>query len=147
MWGLLFLLALTSVAFNLNAQIFRPVLTAVLPTSPSIRDQPGPATLPQQRIGWDSASAIANAEAARRGWPQRPVARISPAREQGFYMVRLGRLHEAGFGPAAVFVAMDTGRVLATERGGEGKAGDVVDALVYPIHSGQIAGLTGRILI
>ena len=147
LWGVLFLLALTSVAFNLNTQVFRPILTALLPTSPSIWDRPAPATLPQQRVDWDRAAARAIGEAARRGWSERAVSRISLAREEGFYLVRLGSAHQAGFGPASVFVATDTGQVLSTERGGEGKAGDVVDALVYPIHSGQIAGLPGRILI
>ncbi len=147
LWGILFLLALTSVAFNLNGQVFRPVLTALLPTSPTIWDKPAPSTLPRQRVDWDRAAARATGEAARRGWPERSLSRISLAREEGFYLVRLGQPHQAGFGPAAVFVATDTGQILSTERGGEGKAGDVIDALVYPIHSGQIGGLPGRILI
>jgi uncharacterized iron-regulated membrane protein len=147
LWGLLFLLALTSVAFNLNTQVFRPVLTALLPTSPSIWDRQTPMTSPPQRIGWDRAATLATAEVKRRRWPDQPVSRISLAREEGFYQVRLGLPHQAGFGPAAIYIATDTGRVLTTERGGEGKAGDVIDALVYPIHSGQIAGLPGRILI
>lgn len=39
------------------------------------------------------------------------------------------------------------GRILSVGEAGGGKAGDVVADLMFPIHSGQIASLPGRILI
>ncbi|MDO7836267.1 PepSY-associated TM helix domain-containing protein [Sphingobium sp. HBC34] len=147
LWAALFLLALTSVAFNLNTQIFRPVLTALLPMSPSIWDRSSLPLPPPVRVGWDQATTLARAEAVRLDWPHRPVQRIALAREAGFYQVRFGNRHQAGFGTWALYVATTSGHIIGAERGGDGQAGDIVDALIYPIHSGQIAGLPGRILI
>jgi uncharacterized iron-regulated membrane protein len=65
----------------------------------------------------------------------------------GFYQVRLGRAHAPGFGNPSINVASDSGHVLSIDEPGKGLAGDVVGGLIYPVHSGQVAGLSGRILI
>lgn len=147
LWPVLFVLALTSVAFNLNTEVFRPILTTFLSTSPTIWDRPVPIDPPLARIDWDNAARIAREEAAKRGWPAQSVQRIVFARAQGFYQVRLGQAHAPGFGNPSVNVASDSGHVLSIDEPGKGLAGDVVDGLIYPVHSGQVAGLPGRILI
>ena len=146
LWPVLFLLALSGVSLNLNSELFRPVLSALLPTSPRIFDQPIPAKPPAMPLGWDDALAKARTEAARRRW-DRPVALIYADRAHGFYMVRFGRNHEPGFGPSNIFVSGADGRIRSVEEAGDGKAGDMVARLMFPIHSGQLAGLPGRILI
>lgn len=146
LWPVLFLLALSSVALNLNAEVFRPALSALLPTSPSIWDKPAPSVTPPVRIDWDGAVTRARAEARRRGWFD-PVSLVYAARDQGFYMVRFGRKHQPGFSDSSIFVSGADGRILSAERAGGGKAGDVVADLMFPIHTGQVAGTPGRILI
>jgi uncharacterized iron-regulated membrane protein len=147
LWPILFVLALTSVAFNLNTEVFRPILTTFLPTSPTIWDRPAPVDPVPARIGWDGAARIAGKEARKRGWSAQYVERIVFARAQGFYQVRLGRAHAPCFGNPSINVASDSGHVLSIDEPGKGLAGDVVDGLIYPVHSGQVAGLSGRILI
>lgn len=146
LWPVLFLIALSSVALNLNAEVFRPALSALLPTSPSIWDRPAPSVTPSVIIDWDVAVARAQAEARRRGWFD-PVSLVYAARDQGLYMVRFGRKHQPGFGDSSIFVSGTNGRILFVERAGGGKAGDVVADLMFPIHTGQVAGIAGRILI
>ncbi|MES2452040.1 MAG: PepSY-associated TM helix domain-containing protein [Pseudomonadota bacterium] len=146
LWAVLFLLALSSVSLNLNREVFRPMLSALLPTSPSIWDQPAPPVPPSLALDWDMAAAKAHAEAKRRGWDG-PVSTIYAGRAQGFYMVRFGRPREAGFGMSTIYVSGVDGRILSVEEAGGGKAGDVVAGLMFPVHSGQVAGLPGRILI
>ncbi|MEE4450544.1 PepSY-associated TM helix domain-containing protein [Novosphingobium resinovorum] len=145
LWAVLFLLALTSVSLNLNRELFRPALTAFLPTTQRIWDQLLPAT-PAMTLDWDAAATRAQTEAERRGWDS-PVSLIHAARAHGFYMVSFGRPHQAGFGASSIFVSGKDGRILSVEEAGGGKSGDVVSGLMLPIHSGQVAGLPGRILI
>lgn len=146
LWAILFLLALSGVSLNLNSELFRPVLSALLPTSPRIWDQPAPTTAPPMTLDWDSALAKAKGEAARRHWDH-PVAMIYAARAQGFYGIRFGRLHQAGFGASTIFISAADGHILSVEEAGAGKAGDVIAGLMLPVHSGQVAGLPGRIFI
>jgi uncharacterized iron-regulated membrane protein len=147
LWGVLFTLALTGMSINLNREVFRPVLTALLPTTPSLLlDEPIPASAPPITIDFDTALAYAQGEAARRGW-NKPVYFIHAIDRTGFYRVRYGRPHHAGYGLSTIYVAGDDGRILSVEEAGAGKAGDVVAALMFPLHTGQVAGLPGRILV
>ncbi|CCW16687.1 Uncharacterized iron-regulated membrane protein; Iron-uptake factor PiuB [Sphingobium indicum BiD32] len=146
LWAILFLLALFGVSLNLNSELFRPVLSALLPTSLRIWDQPAPRTAPPMTLDWNSALEKAKGEAAHRHWDQ-PVAMIYAARAQGFYGIRFGRLHQAGFGASTIFVSAADGHILSVEEAGAGKAGDVIAGLMLPVHSGQVAGLPGRIFI
>ncbi len=146
LWPVLFLLALSSMALNLNHELFRPVLSALLPTSPSIWDRPSPAEPPAMVLDWDAAVAAAQAEAGRRGLDG-PVGMIYAARAQGFYMLRVGHRHAPGFGTSALFISGVDGSILSVDEAGGGQAGDRIAGLMFPLHSGQIAGLPGRILI
>lgn len=145
LWAALFLLALSGVSLNLNSELFRPVLSVLLPTSASKWDRLPP-TPPAMTLDWDSAIAKALAEAAQRGW-DRPIRSIYAGRAQGFYVVRFGQKHEPGFGASSILVSGADGSILMVEEAGSGESGDVVAGLMFPIHSGQVAGLPGRILI
>lgn len=146
LWLVLFLVALSSMALNLNREVFRPIVAAVLPTSPSLWDDPRPAVPPAFALDWDAAAQKAREEADRRGWDS-PLGIIHAARAEGFYMMRFGREHEPGFGASVMYVSGVDGCILSVREAGGGKAGDVVNELMFPIHSGQVAGLPGRILI
>jgi uncharacterized iron-regulated membrane protein len=98
------------------------------------------------RFDFDAVLAQAQAEADRRGW-DKPVYFIHAMDRNGFYRVRFGRVHESGFGLSTIYVSGDDGRILGVEEAGAGKAGDVVATLMFPLHTGQIAGLPGRILV
>ena len=134
LWPVLFVLALTSVAFNLNTEVFRPILTTFLSTSPTIWDRPVPIDPPLARIDWDNAARIAREEAAKRGWPAQSVQRIVFARAQGFYQVRLGQAHAPGFGNPSVNVASDSGHVLSIDEPGKGLACSATSPVIGQRH-------------
>lgn len=52
-----------------------------------------------------------------------------------------------GLGNPWVYFDGQSGRLVDDYVPGEGIAGDIFDQLQYPLHSGQVAGLCGRILI
>jgi uncharacterized iron-regulated membrane protein len=52
-----------------------------------------------------------------------------------------------GLGPASMMFDAATGALIRAVAPGEGRAGDVFMQVQFPLHSGRIAGLPGRILI
>ncbi|MGE4430827.1 MAG: PepSY-associated TM helix domain-containing protein [Sphingobium sp.] len=148
LWAVLFLLALTSVAVSLEREIFRPVLSALLPTSDEPERPKG--TAPKERDdhdpAFDHAIMEATAEARRRGW-QDTVAVAYLIHRRHVFGVRFGDSRQAGFGPSVIFVDQGTGNILRVDEAGSGRPGDKVNQLMLPIHSGKAAGILGRIVV
>lgn len=144
-WPLLFLLALTSLAVSLENEVFRPVLSALLPTT----DQPRPSEgVPDgtHLIAFDEAVAYAQAEAWRRYWDAAPTVAYV-VRDAHYYGVRFGDPLASAFGASTVLLSSADGRILDVREADAGQSGDLVAQLMLPIHTGQVAGLPGRILI
>lgn len=147
LWPVLFLLALTSVTVSLEREIFRPVLSALLPTSDGPERPRGSKSANGNGFDLTFGEAVtkATAEARRRGW-QDGAAVAYLIRARNVFGVRFGDARHAGFGPSVIFVDQGTGRILRVDEAGAGPAGDKVSQLMLPIHSGRVAGLAGRIV-
>ena len=151
-WGVLLVHAVSSVSFNLSREVFRPAVSFFSPLAPSPldqrRDRPVPASL-EPTLSFDEAVARAKAEAERRGWPLSPSA-ISYVPTYSTYVVNFRpSRHNYGLGlgpPSLYFDALD-GHLIGQHVPGEGKAGDVFPQLQFPLHSGRIAGWSGRMVI
>ncbi len=146
-WVLLIVLSLSSVALNLHDEIFEPVVEAVMPVTPHVLDRlapPRPAD--HAEIGFDRAVAGAMAEAARRGWDWPPHS-VFHADEAGVYGVNFGAPEEPGLGLRTLYVDDATGQPAGDLVPGAGTAGDLLMEAQFPLHSGRIAGLAGRIAI
>jgi uncharacterized iron-regulated membrane protein len=151
LFGLVLVIAVTSVAMNLNAQVMRPLVSWFSPVTPSAFERAPDAAHP---VAWTvtlpQAVAIAEAEAARRGWT-RPAggAAINPV--SGVYGVgffEAGRSHgDGGLGNPWVYVDAGSGALLGVDEPGRGSAGDVFLQAMFPLHSGRILGLAGRIVV
>jgi uncharacterized iron-regulated membrane protein len=146
LWPVLLLLAVTSVALNLDRELFRPVLMALLPTSAQITDRNVPHVQGAENLGWDAASAVGQAEARRRNWQPRPRG-LYLDEARGHYGVQFDNGGVPHLGLATVYVDAADGAVQGVRDRGAGKPGDVVADLVFPVHSGHIAGLPGRVAI
>lgn len=154
LWGVLAILALTSVYFNLKQQVFMPVVSLFGTVSPPLGSylagSPRPEGTQSTVVGFDAA-----VRAARE---------IIPARFQSFRTYFVSHDPVSGgyviffetpnYGKGAFDVQMAT--VLIDDRAGtvkgfesydRGTAADKFIALQYPLHSGKILGLPGRILI
>ncbi len=94
--------------------------------------------------------AKASAEGRARGWDT-PVGGVFHGQQYGFYDVRFyhpGDDHgAAGVGPARLFYDSQDGRLIGDRVPWVGTAADVFVQLQFPLHSGRILGLPGRILI
>jgi uncharacterized iron-regulated membrane protein len=96
------------------------------------------------------AIAIADAEARRLGWDAPPGGLFHSA-EFGVYGVGFyapGEDHgDAGLGNPWIYVDSRSGELAGAHVPGTGSAGDIFLQAQFPLHSGRIIGLPGRILV
>ncbi len=151
-WALLFVLAFTGFSLNLSQEVFRPLLamvSTVTPTPFSTRPPSDTHKPIEPRIGYAEAIEIGRAEAVRRGWDL-AVGHVFYTRRRGFYGVRFfeGDGHgAAGVGPPVIFVDGNDGAVIGDRIPWQGTVADIFMQAQFPVHSGRILGLPGRILI
>ncbi|WP_127090843.1 PepSY-associated TM helix domain-containing protein [Aquabacter cavernae] len=142
---LLIVLAVSSVAMNLRTQVFEPVVRLFSPLTPHPLGGPLPAEPLARSLSYDLVLERAKAEARARGWTLAPTY-IFYAPAFGLFGVRFGSGENMMTSPWLYFdgrTAAPVGEVVP----GAGTAGDTFLQLQFPIHSGRIAGLPGRILI
>jgi uncharacterized iron-regulated membrane protein len=147
-WGLLLTLAVTAVSMNLQAQVVRPLVSlfSTLDESPFDSRMLNPPDDPV--ITRAQVLDVARAEAQRRGITA-PAGGITYAR--GVYGVGFfspGLEHgDGGLGNPWLYFDARDGRCMGGELPGQGSAGDVFLQAQFPLHSGRILGLAGRILV
>lgn len=153
LWLLLLTLAVTSVSMNLERQVVRPLVELFSPLTPSPFASRTPVTLDEQIVPLldrRQAIAVADAEARRLGW-QAPAAAVFHSAEFGVYGVgfyELGEDHgDAGLGNPWLYVDSRSGELAGAHVPGTGSAGDIFLQAQFPLHSGRIIGLPGRILV
>jgi uncharacterized iron-regulated membrane protein len=153
LWALLLMLAVTSVSMNLQFQVVRPLVSLVSELSPSpfaVR-APNPADEPRMpMINRAEAIRLAQAEAEKRQWTL-PAGGVFYSAEVGIYGVGFfepGNDHgDGGLGNPWLYFDGQDGRFLGAVEPGVGTAGDIFMQAQFPLHSGRILGLPGRILV
>ena len=152
-WGLLFMLAFTAFSLSLYREIFFPLMSTVSAVTPTPYDARTPSDRHQPiapKLGYAEIIDRAKAEATRRGWAA-PAGDASYAQSFGVYRVRFfhpGDDHgAAGVGPPALFYDGLDGRYLGDRVPWNGTAADIFVQAQFPLHSGRILGLPGRILV
>jgi uncharacterized iron-regulated membrane protein len=152
-WLLLLMLAMTSVSMNLNFQVMRPVVSffSELTPSPFLVRLPNPIDEPiPPGIKREEMLKLALEEAERREWSV-PAGAILYSSEVGVYGVGFfepGQDHaDGGLGNPWLYFDGPDGRFLGAEVPGSGTAVDIFLQAQFPLHSGRILGLPGRIII
>jgi uncharacterized iron-regulated membrane protein len=152
-WALLFILAFTAFSLNLYREVFYPLMTTVSQVSPSPFDTRTPTDKHhpiEARIGYADIIQRASAEARQRQWTE-PAGSVFYSQDYGVYGVSFfkpGDDHGAGgVGPAVLYYGSVDGRLLGDRQPWKGTAADIFVQAQFPLHSGRILGLPGRILI
>lgn len=151
-WGLLLMLAVTAVSMNLNQQVMRPLVSmfSTLTPSPFTREPSPPDQPIEPLVDRRTILALAVEEAEKMGWNAPPgVIFYDP--EIGIYGVTFfepGNDHgDVGLGNPSLYFEGRDGSFAGTRVPGEGSAGDIFMQAQFPLHSGRILGLPGRIFI
>jgi uncharacterized iron-regulated membrane protein len=148
-WGLLLIMAISSVYLNLGNQVFKPVVSTFSTVTPTVFDQrtAQPPDKPiEPVISWEHAIALGTAEALKRGWAPGPHG-LFYDESHGVFGVGFGEDHGTGLGSPWLYFDGQDGRPLGGWVPGSGTPGDIFIQLQFPLHSGQIAGVPGRIVI
>jgi len=152
-WGLLFILAFTAFSLNLYREVFFPLMSQVSQVTPGPFETRTPTdfhkpVVPQ--VTYEESIRKASDEARRRGWKE-PVGSIFYAQQFGVYGVNFfypgGDHGNAGVAPARIYYDGTTGEYLGVREPWKGTAADIFVQMQFPMHSGRILGLPGRILI
>lgn len=153
LWALLLVVAFSSISLNLGDVVVRPLLSKISTLTPDPFDDKSPPlrkeNLIPAQIGWHEAIAISKAHASERGWTEEPAS-IFYGRLYGLYSIRFlpdGEEHSKWGMPRMLFISGADGKVVGGRVPWEGTTADVFMQLQFPLHSGRIAGLPGRILI
>lgn len=152
-WLLLFIVAFTAFSLNLYREVFFPLMSTVSQVTPTPFDQRQPSPLHQPiaaQRGLAEIVDLAAAEGLRRGWSE-PPGSVFYARHFGVYGVQFfhaGADHGAGgVGHKTLYLDGADGRLLGERLPWQGTAADIFVQAQFPLHSGRILGLPGRILI
>lgn len=153
LWALLLMMAVTSVSMNLPLHVMRPLVNLVSPLTPSPFELRAPVDLahaPAPQIERAQVLSLAMAEAQRRGITAPPGGLFYSA-EFGLYGVGFfapGADHgDGGLGNPWLYINAENGELLPASIPGEGSAGDIFMQAQFPLHSGRILGVTGRVLV
>jgi uncharacterized iron-regulated membrane protein len=152
-WGLLAMMALTSVSMNLADPIVRPIVSVFSPLAPTILNNPElarPANAGAPPITREAVLARALEDGRQRGLTEPPgalyYASALHAYAVGFFAP--GHDHgDVGLGNPWLHYNATTGKLVGTSIPGKGSAGDIFMQAQFPLHSGRIAGIPGRILV
>lgn len=153
LFPLVLMLAVTSVSMNLKEQVMRPVVGWFSTLSPS--PFAGKAAATPERpvepaVALPAVLARAEAEARRRGIAE-PMGGFFLSTTFGVYGVGFyqpGNSHgDGGLGNAWLYFDARTGEPAGADVPGTGTAGDLFLQAMFPLHSGRIIGVPGRILM
>lgn len=153
LWGLLTIVALTSVSMNLAAPVVRPVVSLFSALTPDqLRSAaPGPRLTEAEAVAARERIVAAAPEAGQRAKLAAPPGGLFYVPSLGLYGVgyfAADNSHgSAGLGNPWLMMDARSGRLIAAQVPGQGTAGDLFMQLQFPLHSGRVAGLAGRIAV
>ena len=151
-WVLLFVLAISAVSLNLYAEVARPIVAALssfTPTPYDTRPIRSHGDLLEPKVTYAQVLANGRDEAQRRGF-NLPAGDIFYSPDFGVFGVRFfnpGGDHDAGLGPDILYFDSEDGRLIGDWIPWRGTAGDLFLQMQFPVHSGRILGIPGRIII
>jgi len=152
-YALVLMLAVTSVAMNLRNEVMRPLVSlfSELTPSPFASRAPAPPDKPiEPLIPAARALDLARAEAQRRGW-QASAGGLFLSTEVGVWGVGfydVANSHgDGGLGNPWLYFDSRSGAPAGADVPGTGSAGDIFLQSMFPLHSGRIIGITGRVLM
>lgn len=149
-WLLLLIMAVTSVSMNLGPQVVRPIVGWFSSLTPNQFELKNPENVISPNFNRETIAVLA-ADRARAISIDRPLGGIfysSAINAYGVGFYAQGKEHgDVGLGNPWLYFDGKTGAYLGSSIPGRGSAGDIFMQAQFPLHSGRILGLAGRILV
>lgn len=150
LWGLLLVMALTSISMNLP-DVVRGAVSQFSELTPTQYEGQVRSKKPvDPALSREMILSKAVAEAASRKWDE-PAGAIHYNAQYGLYGVSFfspgNALGTAGLGNSILYYDARTGNLVREKVPHEGNWGDIFMAAQFPLHSGRIIGMPGRIFV
>ena len=138
-------LAFTSGAMNFFGEAVTPAVQVFSPPRPSPFDATPPAHAQPRRLGFADALARAEVLAAadRPGWRPAVLQYEADRNLMGVRITRSGQEGYRGLGPVSYWFDGATGRFVYLDDPYRDSAGQKLIRALYPLHTGQMIGVTG----
>ncbi|MEH2513802.1 putative iron-regulated membrane protein [Nitrobacteraceae bacterium AZCC 1564] len=152
-WVVLFTIAFTGFSMNLSREVFMPALSLISRVTPNVFNE-RPISDPNQpvapKIDYPVILDRAEQDARARGWSD-PAGTMFYAARYGIYGVIFfapgDERDVSGVGPPILYYDGQDGHYLGDRLPWKGTTADLFVQAQFPLHSGRILGLPGRILI
>jgi uncharacterized iron-regulated membrane protein len=150
-WCMVLMLAITSISMNLGEQVMRPLVAVFSELAPGpFVTQPVHGQAIEPLLGREQALQIARDKARQKGITQ-PAGGIFYAPLQGFYGVGFFSADndhgDGGLGNPWLYIDAASGELISASIPGTGSLGDLFLQAQFPLHSGRILGMPGRIVM
>lgn len=152
-WAVLFVVAFTAFSLNLYFEVFSPLMKTVSNYTPTPFEQRPYRSLDdpiEPKMTFAQIAERAAADGKARGFTE-PLGSLFYGPAHGVYAAAFFKPGDdhgaAGVGPAQLYYDSEDGRPLGDRLPWVGTAADVFVQMQFPLHSGRILGLPGRILI
>ncbi len=141
----LIVVAFTSITMNLRPQVVEPLVSLFSKVTPTPLSGPPLERLRDRTLSYDVVVEAGITEARARGWND-PPSEVFYSPHFGIFGVAFGD-HDDPMDIRWLYFDGETAAPKGDFLPGVGTAGDIFLQIQYPIHSGRIFGLTGRIII
>lgn len=137
------ILAFTSICLNFYSEAYEPVVTRMAPLEHTLFDRPAP--FPdgaRPTLGFADAVTLAERQAAKDGlkWTPATAIYVPSWNLYGVTLTNDGRLNYRDLGPVYYYFDARTGRYAHVVDPYSDSAGLVMIRMLYPLHSGKVAG-------
>jgi uncharacterized iron-regulated membrane protein len=152
-WGLLAIIATTSISMNLEAPVVRPVVSlfSTLAPNPAANPELSTASSPDAPLMSREelvALAAATGRSMKLDEPPGAIFEVDGLHLFGVgYFQPGGNVVRPGLGTAWLYWDARNGKQVGGAVPGEGSAGDIFLQAQFQLHSGRIIGLPGRIIV
>jgi uncharacterized iron-regulated membrane protein len=153
LWGFVLILAVTSISMNLNNEVMRPVISVFSELTPTPFDQRTPTALDEPvnaELTREQILPLAREQADKMGITD-PAGGIFYASHYDVYGVGFYTPEndhgDVGLGNPWLYFDGKSGEYLGGKLPGQGTAGDIFIQAQFPLHSGRIIGLPGRVMV
>jgi uncharacterized iron-regulated membrane protein len=154
-WALLFILAWSSVSFNLHGSVYRPVMDGLFEMQTDLYQTPRRAAQVQSEppMGWDQALATGRAHARtlaqQRGFVVQGEDILNYDAHKGLFRLRMrtDRDRNTEWGLTPLFFDARSGELIGIMLPTGEAAGDTVTHWLQTLHTGHVWGLPYRVLL
>jgi uncharacterized iron-regulated membrane protein len=152
-WLVLLMLSVTAVSMNLRDQVMRPIVSlfSTLSDDPFASRTPSPPERPiEPRLDRAAALALGRRDAQQRG-VEKPAGALFHAAAYGVYGVGFFDLDndhgDGSLGNPWLYFDGSDGKYVGGSIPGTGSAGDLFMQAQFPLHSGRLFGVAGRVFV